>query len=84
MGLHPHSKARREKRLDGSNAFGEMRVRIPPLERSLGAAVSSRLVASTLSKFTANAAEDYMVFNTLGRGFESRQAHQMRACSSDG
>lgn len=53
-------QAQRVKRPDVSDGNGEMRVRIPPPERSLRAAVSPQLVAPVFSKSTANAAEDYM------------------------
>ncbi len=55
VGLHLHRQVRRVKRPESREAGREMRVRIPPLERSLRTAVSPFLVATTLSNDTANA-----------------------------
>lgn len=71
----------------------EMRVRIPPLERSLRAVVSPQLVAPTFSQLTANAGRTTSTPNRQVAGSSpakptnfcacaSQRARLMRACSS--
>jgi len=64
----PKLKARRVKRPAIARDQREMRVRIPPLECSLRAAVSPLLVASAFSKSTANARRTTSICNRLVAG----------------
>lgn len=60
-----------------------MRVRIPPLERSLRTASRQNLSPRPDHRISCGECrKDYIASNAPGRGFESRRVHQMRARSS--
>lgn len=65
VGLHFHRQVRRVKRLESRKAGREMRVRIPPPERSLRTAVSPLFVA-TAQHHHGECQWNYMDFSVGG------------------